>query len=71
MPIFGKTAKDMLSRNDGVVHFGTITTLAESPLKAGVLWAGTDDGNLQVSRDGGATWTRASKLPRASPRAPT
>jgi photosystem II stability/assembly factor-like uncharacterized protein len=63
-PIFGKTAKDLLSRNDGVVHFGTITTLAESPLRAGVLWAGTDDGNLQVSRDGGSTWTNvAAKVP--------
>jgi hypothetical protein len=31
MTIFGKAAKDMLSRNDGVVHFGTITTMAESP----------------------------------------
>jgi len=55
-PIFGKPAKELLSRNDGVVHVGTITTLAESPLRKGVLWAGTDDGNLQVSRDGGATW---------------
>src|SRR5262249_5347675 len=59
MTIFGKAAKDMLSRNDGVVHFGTITTIAESPVKAGVLWIGTDDGNVQVSRDGGATWTKA------------
>ncbi len=58
MTIFGKVAKDMLSRNDGVVHFGTITTIAESPVKAGVLWVGTDDGNVQLSRDGGATWSR-------------
>lgn len=57
LTIFGKPAKDMLSRNDGVVHWGTITTLAESPLKAGVLWVGTDDGRVQVSKDGGATWT--------------
>ncbi|PYQ14911.1 MAG: hypothetical protein DMF80_11245 [Acidobacteria bacterium] len=64
MTIFGKAAKDFLSRNDGVVHFGTITTIAESPLKAGVLWVGTDDGNLQVSRDGGVTWASvASKVP--------
>ena len=63
-PIFGKPANELLSRNDGVVHFGTITTIAESPLRAGVLWAGTDDGNLQVSRDGGATWTNvAARVP--------
>jgi photosystem II stability/assembly factor-like uncharacterized protein len=62
--IFGKTAKELLSRNDGVVHFGTITTLSESPLRAGVLWAGTDDGNLHVSRDSGATWTSvAARVP--------
>jgi photosystem II stability/assembly factor-like uncharacterized protein len=64
MTIFGKAAKELLSRNDGVRHFGTVTTLAESPLKAGVLWAGTDDGNLQVSRDGGTTWTNvAARVP--------
>jgi photosystem II stability/assembly factor-like uncharacterized protein len=60
MTIFGKTAKDMLSRNDGVVSFGTITALAESPLRPGILWVGTDDGNLQVSKDGGATWSNLS-----------
>ena len=64
MTIFGKTAKSMLSRNDGTVSFGTITTIAQSPLKAGILWVGTDDGNLQVSKDGGATWTSVSaKVP--------
>ena len=70
MTIFGKAAREFLSRNDGVVHFGTITTVAESPLRAGVLWAGTDDGNLQISRDGGVTWTnvagRVPGLPRGT-----
>ncbi len=43
----------------------TITTLAESPRKAGVLYAGTDDGLLWVSRDGGVSWTdRSDRLPR-------
>ena len=42
---------------DGNVQYGTITTIDESPLLAGVLWAGTDDGNVQVSQDGGSTWT--------------
>lgn len=57
LTIFGKAAKDFLSRNDGVVHWGTITTFAESPKDANVLWAGTDDGRLHVTRDLGATWT--------------
>jgi photosystem II stability/assembly factor-like uncharacterized protein len=35
----------------------TILTIAPSPVERGVLWVGTDDGNVQVTRDGGATWT--------------
>jgi photosystem II stability/assembly factor-like uncharacterized protein len=35
----------------------TLLTIAESPVKAGVIWAGADDGNIQVTRDGGKTWT--------------
>lgn len=38
----------------------TITTLAESPLKAGLLWAGSDDGRVHVSRDGGQSWVDLS-----------
>lgn len=56
LEIFGKTAKEFLSRNDGKVHYATLTALAESPVRAGVLWAGGDDGTLQVSRDGARTW---------------
>ena len=57
LEIMGKKVEDrkMLSRNDGVAAFPTITTLAESSVRAGILWAGTDDGNVQVSRDG-ETW---------------
>ena len=56
--IFGKTAKEFMSRNDGVVHWGTATTIAQSPLKADVLWYGADDGNLHVTQDLGKTWTK-------------
>jgi len=38
-------------------NYNTITSLAESPLQEGLLWAGTDDGLLQVSADGGDNWT--------------
>lgn len=64
-PIMGMLpAQDMLSRNDGVSAWGTITTFAESTVTAGVLWAGTDDGNLQVSRNSGAAWTNVvDKIP--------
>ena len=61
IPIIGvMPSTEMLSRNDGVGAWGTITTIAESPVSADVLWAGTDDGNVQLSRDGGKTWTNAS-----------
>ncbi len=57
-PIMGKVPDEhTLSRDDGVVAWPCITAIAESPAKAGVLWVGTDDGNVQVSRDGGKTWT--------------
>ena len=46
-----------LSRHDGVAAWGTITTVAESPLTPGLLYVGTDDGIVHVSRDGGRTWT--------------
>ena len=47
----------MLSKHDGTASYGEITTIAESPLDPDVLWVGTDDGNVQVSRDAGQTWT--------------
>jgi photosystem II stability/assembly factor-like uncharacterized protein len=50
-----------LSRNDGEQSFGEITTIAESPLDGAILWVGTDDGNVQVSRDGGRSWTEVSR----------
>lgn len=53
--------KPQLSKNDGVSAFSTITAISESPVMPGVVWAGTDDGNLQVSRDGGATFTEVGK----------
>ena len=49
------------SRNDGVSNWSTAVTIAESPVVPGVLWVGTDDGNIQVSRDGGTTWSEVSR----------
>ncbi|MEO0526497.1 MAG: hypothetical protein AAFZ89_04685 [Bacteroidota bacterium] len=43
--------------NSGAENHTTIFTIAESPLDENVLWVGTDDGNVQVTRDGGKTWT--------------
>ena len=45
--------------------YGTIVTLSESPLSFGLIYVGTDDGNIQVSKDGGYTWTLVNgKLPK-------
>ncbi len=38
------------------LQYATIYTFAESPKKPGILWAGTDDGNLQLSTDNGVSW---------------
>ncbi|HYC62044.1 MAG TPA: sialidase [Thermoanaerobaculia bacterium] len=38
----------------------TIYAIAESPKNANVIWAGTDDGNVQLTRDGGKTWTNVT-----------
>ncbi len=38
----------------------TILTIAPSPVEQGVIWVGTDDGNVQVTRDGGATWANVA-----------
>ncbi len=45
-----------LSRNDGIAHYGTITAISESSFSPGVFLVGTDDGQIQVSRDGGRSW---------------
>ncbi len=51
--------KNEASKFDGreVRFYGTITTIDESPIEQGVIWVGTDDGNVQLTRDGGKTWT--------------
>jgi photosystem II stability/assembly factor-like uncharacterized protein len=46
----------MASKHDGAASFSNIVTISESPVVPGVLWVGSNDGNVQVSRDGGATW---------------
>lgn len=52
-------------------NYNTITSLSESPVKEGLLWAGTDDGILQVSEDGGDNWRKimVSELPGVPERA--
>lgn len=50
--------------NTRAEYYCTILTLDESPVDPHVLWAGTDDGNVQITRNGGETWTNvASNMP--------
>ena len=61
LEIMGVRGADIaLSRNDGTSSYGEIVTISESPLDPAVLWVGTDDGNVQVSRDGGRGWDEVS-----------
>lgn len=62
MGVKGKDTK--IARNDGVSSYGNIVTFAESPRKAGVYYAGSDDGVVSVSRDDGGKWENVtSKIP--------
>jgi photosystem II stability/assembly factor-like uncharacterized protein len=58
MPIMGVAGdKPMASKHDGYATSSLATQVRESPSRPGVIWIGTDDGNLQVSRDAGLTFT--------------
>ncbi len=58
LTLMGVRGEDItLSGNDGVSSFGNITALAESPRRAGLIYVGTDDGKVHVTRDGGEAWT--------------
>ncbi len=54
------------SLDDGIPFYPTLTVIEESPLKAGLLYVGADDGTLSISRDSGRTWSTVSgSLPGA------
>ncbi len=60
---------DDLHDHEAMSWYATITAVAESPLVEGLLYVGTDDGLVQVSEDGGATWRRAAQAPDLPERA--
>jgi len=58
------TPQTMNTAGSAAENYDTVVALAESPKDRNVLWAGTDDGNVQVTRDGGKAWTNvAPNLP--------
>ena len=52
-----KGSEPQMSRNDGQASYGNLTALAESSHDPAVLYTGSDDGRVHVTRDGGAGWT--------------
>jgi photosystem II stability/assembly factor-like uncharacterized protein len=69
LPIMGKVPdKFTMSRHDGVQEWPAITTVSESALNKDLLWVGTDDGNLQVTRDGGKTWKNVFERVKGVPK---
>ncbi|HTT63345.1 MAG TPA: hypothetical protein VMG35_15930 [Bryobacteraceae bacterium] len=61
----GPAGGDITKDNSGVEYYDTIFTVAESPLQKGLIWAGSDDGLVHVTRDGGQHWTDVT--PKALP----
>jgi len=62
--VMGKVwSVDAIAKNGSTDVFGQLTSIAESKLNADVLWAGTDDGLIQLTRDGGKNWTKFDNLP--------
>ncbi len=58
LPVMNVADKNItLSKHDGMTSFGNITTVSESAKRAGLIYVGTDDGKVQVTRDGGQNWT--------------
>jgi len=58
-----------LTRDNLAVEYGCVVfAIAESPLEEGCIWAGTNDGLVQITRDGGKTWTNVTKnIPNLPP----
>ena len=63
LPVMGRVwTIDAVAKNTSTSFYGNIVSLSESPLQAGLLYLGTDDGLIQVSEDGGANWRKIEKI---------
>ncbi len=54
---------DAVAKNSSTSFYGNITIVDESPLVQGLLYVGTDDGLIQISEDGGQSWTKVESFP--------
>lgn len=58
---------DAIDLHASTADYGNITSISESPLRAGVIAIGTDDGLVQVTRDGGKTWAKSETFSGVPP----
>jgi len=56
----GSSGGPITKDNTSIEYYNTIFTLAESPLQKGLIWSGSDDGLVQLTRDGGANWSNVT-----------
>ena len=64
LPIMGKVwPEDSVAFNQATTTLSTITTIDESPLMEGLIIAGTDDGLVQITEDGGKNWRKVEQFP--------
>ena len=63
LPVMGKVwGPDAVAKNQSTSFYGNIVALSESPKKEGLIYVGTDDGLIQVTADGGGSWTKYEKF---------
>lgn len=64
LKVMGKIqSPEAVSKNASTSIYGNIVSLDESPMKEGLLYAGTDDGQISVSEDGGENWKTYNEFP--------
>jgi photosystem II stability/assembly factor-like uncharacterized protein len=63
LPVMGRVWEpDAVAKNQSTSFYGNIVALSESPKKEGLIYVGTDDGLIQVTADGGSSWTKYEKF---------
>ncbi|MBK9965503.1 MAG: glycosyl hydrolase [Holophagales bacterium] len=64
LPVMGRVwSVDAVAKNASTSFYGNIVSLVESPKKSDLVYAGTDDGLVQVTEDGGGSWRKLESVP--------
>ena len=70
LPVMGRIwTPEAVAKNQSTAFYGNASTIAESPKKEGLIYVGTDDGLINVTEDGGATWRKIESFPGVPERA--